>query len=65
MGKIISKDIFLNGFKYRFDDGRVEHFMPNILFDGYKGDNGSRIEPAFFGGYRVIRKDGRIEKMKI
>lgn len=65
MGRVISKDLFLGGFTYRFDDGVKEHFMPNTLFDGYKGDKGSRIEPAFLGGYKAIRRDGRVETARI
>ncbi|HFI0470235.1 TPA: hypothetical protein ACGOXG_000756 [Streptococcus suis] len=65
MGKIISKDLFFDGFKYRFDDGKVEHFSPNVVLDGYKGDKGSRIEPAFLGGYKAIRRDGHVEKARI
>ncbi|HEM4681160.1 TPA: hypothetical protein U1151_000951 [Streptococcus suis] len=65
MGKIISKDLFFDGFKYRFDDGKVEHFSPNVVLNGYKGDKGSRIEPAFLGGYKAIRRDGHVEKARI
>lgn len=64
MGRVISKDLFLGGFWYRFDDGVKEHFNPG-LFGGYSGDKGSRIEPAFFGGYKAIRSDGHTETAKI
>ena len=50
MGKIMSKDLFFDDSKYRFDDGKDEHFSPNLVLNGYKSDKGSRIEPAFLGG---------------
>lgn len=50
MGRVIARDIFMGGFKYRYNDGVVEHFMPFILGEGFKGDYGSRIVPAFLGG---------------
>jgi hypothetical protein len=65
MGKIMSKDLFFDDSKYRFDDGKVEHFSPNLVLNGYKGDKGSRIEPAFLGGYKAIRRDGHVEKARI
>lgn len=65
MGKIMSKDLFFDDSKYRFDDGKVKHFSPNLVLNGYKGDKGSRIEPAFLGGYKAIRRDGHVEKARI
>ena len=65
MGKVVSKDIFGNGFRYRFDDGQEEHFIPMLLGGGYKGDKGSKIEPAFLGGYKAKRRDGYSEAARI
>lgn len=65
MGKVISKDIFLDGFTYRYDDGKTEHFTKNVLFQGYKGNKGLRMEPALFGGYKVVRYDGHRESARI
>ncbi|HFI0592503.1 TPA: hypothetical protein ACGO2M_000288 [Streptococcus suis] len=64
MEKIVSKDLFFDS-KYRFDDGKVKHFSPNLVLNGYKGDKGSRIEPAFLGGYKAIRRDGHVENARI
>ena len=64
MGKIMSKDLFFDDSKYRFD-GKVEHFSPNLVLNGYKGDKRSRIEPASLGGYKAIRRDGHVEKARI
>lgn len=64
MGHVISKDLFLGGFKYRYNDGVEEHFNPT-LFSTYKSSKGSRIEPAFLGGYKAIRYDGHTETAKI
>ena len=65
MGKIMSKELCFYNSKYHFDDGKVEHFSPNVVLNGYKGDKGSRIEPAFLGGYKAIRRDGHVEKARI
>ena len=43
MEKIMSKDLFFDDSKYRFDDGKVEHLSPNLVLNGYKGDKRSRI----------------------
>lgn len=59
-----SKALFLDGFTYRYDDGREEHFYL-ALFGGYKGAKGSRIDPVFLGGYKAIRYDGYTEMAKI
>lgn len=63
MGRVVTHDVFLGGFKYRYNDGIIEHFMPYILGDGFKGDFGSRIEPAFLGGYVAKRFDGHREQV--
>ncbi|MGT2811622.1 hypothetical protein [Streptococcus minor] len=47
------------------DDGKTEHFTKNVLFKGYKGNKGSRMEPALFGGYKVVRYDGHRESARI
>ena len=65
MGRVVMKDLIFDGFTYRFNDGREEHFTKNIFTAGYTGDKGSRIEPAFFGGYKAIRKDGYTESARI
>ncbi len=65
MGRVISKDVILDGFTYRYNDGMIEHFLKNVFLQGYKGDKGSRMEPAFLGGYRVIRYDGHRESARI
>ncbi|WP_421038910.1 hypothetical protein [Streptococcus hyointestinalis] len=65
MGKVVTKDIFGDGFHYRYDDGIEEHFIPALFGDSYKGDDGSRIEPAFLGGYKAKRYDGHIETARI
>lgn len=44
---------------------KLRHFSPNLVLNGYKGDKGSRIEPAFLGGYKAIRRDGHVEKARI
>lgn len=64
MGHVVSKDLFLGGFNYRYNDGVEEHFYPGLL-SSYKGSKGSRIEPAFLGGYKAIRYDGHTEMAKI
>ncbi|MBM7641783.1 hypothetical protein [Streptococcus loxodontisalivarius] len=64
MGKIISKDLLRGGFKYRYNDGKVEHFMPK-LFGDYKGDDGSVVTKKFLGGYQVKRRDGYKENFEI
>lgn len=64
MGHVISKDLFLGGFNYRYNDGVEEHFNP-ALFSTYKSAKGSRIEPAFLGGYKATRYDGHTETAKI
>ena len=65
MGKIMSKDLFFDDSKYRFDDGKDEHFSPNLVLNGYKSDKGSRIEPAFLGGYKAIWRDGHVGMVRI
>ena len=65
MGRVISKDVILDGFTYRYNDGKTEHFLKNVFLQGYKGDKGSRMEPAFFGGYKVIRYNDHIESARI
>ena len=65
MGMVISKDVSLDGFTYRYNDGKTEHYLKIVFLQGYKGDKGSRMEPVFFGGYKVIRYDGHIESARI
>ena len=65
MGRVISKDVSLDGFTYRYNDGKTEHFLKNVFLQGYKGNKCSRMEPAFFGGCKVIRYDGHIESARI
>ncbi|MCS4487717.1 hypothetical protein [Streptococcus sciuri] len=65
MGKVIFKDIFGDGFRYCYDDGKQEHFVSSLFGDSYRGDKGSRIEPAFLGGYKVTRYDGHMETARI
>ena len=65
MGRVISKDVILDGFTYRYNDGKTEHFLKNVFLQGYKGDKDSRMEPAVRAGYRVIRYDGHIESARI
>ena len=65
MGRVVARDVFMGGFKYKYNDGLIEHFMPFLIGEGFKGDQGSRIVPSFFGGYVAIRFDGRREKAYI
>ena len=65
MGKGVTKVTFGDGFHYRYDDGIEEHFIPTLFGDSYKGDDGSRIEPAFLGGYKAKRYDGHTETARI
>ena len=65
MGKIMSKDLFFDDSKYRFDDGKVEHFFSNLVLNGYKSDMRSLILSAFLCGYKAIRRDGHVEKARI
>ena len=65
MGRVISKDVILDGFTYRYNDGKTEHFLKNVFLQGYKENKCSRMEPAFFGVYKVIRYDDHIESARI
>ena len=31
MGRVISKDVILDGFTYRYNDGKTEHFLKNVF----------------------------------
>ena len=31
MGMVISKDVSLDGFTYRYNDGKTEHFLKNVF----------------------------------
>lgn len=74
-GHITKKDLFSDGFEYKYSDGIREHFNPTLLgsltghgsaFHSYKGNKGSRCERNAFGnGYTIKRFDGKKEKVNL
>ena len=37
MGRVISKDVILDGFTYRYNDGKTEHFLKKSSFKATRG----------------------------